>query len=472
MNNVPRKIRTWDFASRYYVKKRKIDLFCRQPKERSLELARLGIWTRNYITDLGPTFIKLAQVLSTRKDIVPVEITTELEKLQDQVPPIESTDIIRIVDEELGPGFFKTFHTIPYKSASLGQVHGAILPSGVKVAVKIQRPGVKELILEDIDNIIELIGVLEFIGVTTGPSAKVIFDESKNFLLDELDYRKEANNSLKFCGLKNVIVPRVYMAKVTEKVLIMEWVHGVKISEVDKLVNTHELSRKLVNIFVVQIMEYGVFHADPHPGNVAVAPSGDIILYDYGLVIELPKNIQKSLTDIIRCVLQRDTLSLVDVFIQLGVIIPTSSSKQDIAYFFDGIIKYLDANKTSKNTEQFQKDLVDRLSVEKPFIIPSSFIFLTKTFSLIEGICKQLDPEFNLLEYIRPYIQDQVMNSVSIQKLAESTIEIPSRLKRVSGMVKNLEKQRSEMNVKMNRIQNYTLAGLFLELLLTILNVT
>jgi predicted unusual protein kinase regulating ubiquinone biosynthesis (AarF/ABC1/UbiB family) len=472
----PRKARTWDFVSRYYLYKKRID-FIKDNTLKKQKLNELGVWTKEYITDLGPTFIKLAQFVSTRKDSLPTEIITQLEYLQDQVPPVPNELIVQTLEAELKENvntFFSFFDNQPHKTASLGQVHRGVLQSGVEVAVKIQRPGLKELIVQDIDNISQILNFFDLIGINTGPSAKIIFVEAKEYIISELDYRNEANNAVRFKVIQNnlLVVPRVYVSKVTEKVLIMEWVPGIKISNISLLqysnINLQKTSKELIRIFIDQIMNYGFFHADPHPGNLAISKTGKIILYDYGLVVNLPKDIQENLENIIKYVLERDTVSLVNLFITLEIIIPTTSSKQEIAMFFDNIIKYLEKNSKNFN-DTSQKELVNKLSKEKPFLIPISFIFLVKTFGLLEGICKQLDPEFNFIEYLKPYIQDKI--SINVMSIAESTMEIPSRLKRVSGMVKDIQSQKIEINNKLNNLQNYTVSLLFLEILLNLINI-
>lgn len=459
-NNFNRKFRTWDFSARLLVKKKIIDSFFFNDKAKySSEMKSFGVWTKTYLIELGPTFIKLGQTLSTRTDIFPPEYISELSFLQDQVEEIDKNIVKELIETELSQSInsiFKELDLNPYKSASLGQVHKGILNTGIPVAVKIQRPGVKEIIINDIDTIAGILDFLDNIGYSPGPSAKSIFFEAKDRLLDELDYTLEAKNAVvfrtMFKGSDNIIIPRVYNNKSTSKMLIMEWVPGIKITDL-KLLDKYNIDKiKLCKIFIesflIQTTKYGIFHADPHPGNVAVSRSGKIILYDYGLVVRLPANIISNSKDIITAVIQKDTTKLVDIFIKLGIIVPYKN-KYEIAVFFGNILNYLE--KVEDSTDPFIKEsIINKLSDEKPFIIPSSFIFLGKTVSIIEGICLQLDQSFNFIDYIKPFAEDSIMEAVDIQKIAQSTLEMPYKINFISNSVSNLEQQKNESDIKIN----------------------
>jgi predicted unusual protein kinase regulating ubiquinone biosynthesis (AarF/ABC1/UbiB family) len=458
-----RKLKIWDFSSRFIIRKKIIDYIYKNDKQNySKEIKSLGIWTKDYITDLGPTFIKLGQSLSTRSDLFPIEFLEQIEDLQDNVTEIDKDELQNCLNNELNEPvniFFTYFEMTPYKSASLGQVHKAILKSGKKVAVKIQRPGVKDIVLEDINNIIEVIDFFDIIGYSTGPSAKEIFNEAKYKLLDELDYKKEMQNALifrnNFKNIDSVIIPRVYLSKSTDKLLIMEWVNSYKITDIESIKNNNldpvDISKLFLKIFIIQFMDHGIFHADPHPGNIGISKSGKIVIYDYGLIIKLPENIKNKSKDIIMSILQRDTKNLVEIFISMGIIIP-NNNKYEISLFFDSIINYIEKVENISDPD-VREEIILKLSNEKPFNIPSSFIFLTKTLGIIEGICTRLDPEFSFFNYLEPYFQETIMESIDLQKMATSTLEIPSKINYISTSISNIEQQKSEIDIKLNKYE-------------------
>ena len=202
------------------------------------------------------------------------------------------------------------------------------------------------------------------------------------------------------------------------------------------------------------VMDYSFFHADLHPGNIALSVElGTIVLYDFGSALEFPEVIRLQLDSIIKCIIQRDSTGLVDIFIELEIIIPTST-KEDIVLFFDSIINYLQKmDSKSLNNELVQDELISSLALEKPFILPSELIFLGKSLTLLEGICKQLDPQFNFFSVLEPYVTDNIMDSIDLQQMASSTLEMPSRIRSISTSVNTLEKQRRSIKRNFERVR-------------------
>ena len=459
------RMKTWEFSFKFIIRQKYINLYKNNKIEYQSRMIDFGKWTESNLIALGPTFIKLGQLLSTRRDIFPNEFVEQLQNLQDNVPPMTNDELTKILSRELNAdvdSLFKYFEYSPNKSASLGQVHRAVLVSGTRVAVKVRRPNIRDIIISDTENIIEILDILDRVGITTGPSAKQIFSEAREYLFNELDYTLEANNSYVFMkNFKNnpdLITPRVYFSKSTDRLLIMEWVYGIKINDIETLkknnVDLKRLTKILIETFITQIMDYGFFHADPHPGNISVKiykDTGDasIVLYDYGLVVKIPEKIKNGLRDILKYIIVRDTKKIVDILIELGLIIPTAD-KDDIILFFDNILNYLeklDGNKL--NSDLVKDNLVDSLSRQKPFIFPSSFIFLAKSITLIEGICKNLDPEFTYYIYLENIIRDNIMSVIDIEKIASNTLEIPSKIQSISLSVNNLERQRIDLKKKL-----------------------
>ena len=189
-------------------------------------------------------------------------------------------------------------------------------------------------------------------------------------------------------------------------------------------------------------MDAGLFHADPHPGNLGVSKNGKLVFYDFGLLIKLSDELTTGFRDLFFCIINRDTKGIVNILIRLGVIVPTSSDVADIELFFENILGYLE---TLDGGAIMNDDLAVELAMEKPFVVPTSFVYLAKSFSLIEGICLQLDPDFNYFTYLEPMIQEQFLESIDIGEILMTTTSIPSTIGKINASVLGLEKSRAAM---------------------------
>ena len=431
--NVPsttsRKVKTWKFASKFLWKNATVQ-----------NKSELGRWVKHELLDLGPTFVKLGQIASTRADLYPPEFTKELESLQDDVPPVE-------IDIDVKYDIFKEFDPVPFKSASIGQVHMAVLQNGQKVVVKIKRPRILDIMKEDTDTIRGIVHFLERIGIDTGNSSGLVLDESIEYLLGEADYKREINNAIKFRkSMKDVDwvkVPKMYKKYSNDEMIVMEYVPSVKLTEItDKRVNKKKICEALINAYVIQTMDNGLFHADPHPGNLGFSSKGQLVFYDFGLLVPLSEELRDGFTKLFRFIITRDTAGIVDTLVKLGVIVPTSTDISDIELFFENILGYLE---TLDGSGIVNDDLAAQLAIEKPFVVPSSFVYLAKAFSTIEGICLKLDPDFNYFTYLEPLIQQQIIESVDVGDIFMKTTEIPGTIGKISTAVSGLQKSRGSM---------------------------
>ena len=432
-----RKVRTWKFAGKFLWNNTFIK-----------DKAELGRWTKNELLELGPTFVKLGQIASTRGDLYPTEFTKELESLQDNVPPIEFDTI---VDNDI----FKEIDPVPFKSASIGQVHMAILQNGQKVVVKIKRPGILDIMKEDTDTIRNIVHFLERIGIDTGNSSGPVLNESIEYLLGEADYQQEINNAIQFRkSMKDVEwvkVPRVYKKYSNDEMIVMEYVPSTKLTEIkDPKVNRKKICEALINAYVIQTMDNGLFHADPHPGNLGFSSKGKLVFYDFGLLVPLSDELRDGFTKLFGFIITRDTVGIVDTLVKLGVIVPTSSDVTDIELFFETILGYLE---TLDGSGIVNDDLAMQLATEKPFVVPTSFVYLAKAFSTIEGICLKLDPDFNYFIYLEPLIQQQIIESVDVGDMLMKTTEIPGTIGKISTAVTGLQKSRGSMKRTMVKTQ-------------------
>lgn len=443
------KLKTWDFAARFLTRQNRIKARCKPGTQLYKQsMSEFGAWTKDQLVELGPTFIKLGQLASTRRDIYTLEFIEELQSLQDQVPPIPEDAVVDILESEVPSDTFLTFDTKPLKSASLGQVHVATLSNGLEVVVKVQRPDIYEIVDRDVKNIIEVLTVLDALGIDTGPSAKDLFVEATVYLYRELDYITEANNAIRFYknfyGTPWVRIPRVYSKVLTKKVIVMERVDATKITQVDESMKVTS-SKALVNSFLSQLMYHGFFHGDPHPGNVGVNEGGQLVYYDFGLMIELQSGMKEKLLELIPLIIQKNTREIVDRLVDMKIIVPTAD-KADIVAFLDAAIEFLQKLDGKQfNARMAQDELSATLADQKPFQIPSDFLFLAKSFTTIDGICQQLDPSFNFIDYIEPMIEDDIQNSINLGDITRVSIEMPGRVKSMSESISELERSRNQL---------------------------
>ena len=432
-----RKLKTWKFAGKFLWKNATVQ-----------NKSELGRWTRDELLELGPTFVKLGQIASTRVDLYPPEFTKELESLQDNVPPVEFDNVVN-------KDIFREFDPVPFKSASIGQVHMAVLHNGQKVIVKVKRPGILDIMKEDTDNIRTIVHFLERVGIDTGNSSGYVLDESIQYLLGEADYLQEIDNAIKFKksmkGVDWVKVPRVYKKYSNDDMIVMEYVPSTKLTEItDPKVNKKKICEALINSYVIQTMDNGLFHADPHPGNLGFSSRGKLVFYDFGLLVKLSEELRDGFKSLFGFIITRDTAGIVNVLIKLGVIVPTTSDVSDIELFFETILGYLE---TLDGSGIMNDDLAVQLAAEKPFVVPTSFVYLAKSFTIIEGICIQLDPDFNYFTYLEPMIQQQFIESIDVNEMLMKTTEIPSKIGKISTTVLGLEKSRASMKRSMVKTQ-------------------
>ena len=430
------KVKTWKFAAKYLFKERFTD-----------DKAELGRWTKGELLELGPTFVKLGQIASTRGDLYPPEFTKELESLQDNVPPFDFSLVKNVVNKDI----FKEFDEVPFKSASIGQVHKATLKNGKKVVVKLKRPGIYDIMQTDTENVKKILDFIQSIGIDTGSSSNFVLNDSIEYLLGEANYRQEVENAIKFRkGLKGIDwikVPYVYKKYCTDDMIVMEYVEADKITDIQiKNINKKKVCEALVNSYVIQTMDSGLFHGDPHPGNLAISKDGKLVFYDFGLLIELDDDLKQGFSDLFGCIIQRDTKGCVQILIRLGVIVPTSSDISDIEVFFETILGYLE---NLDGGAIMNDELAAELAMEKPFVVPTSFVYLAKSFSLIEGICLQLDPEFDYFTYLEPLIQEQFLESLDVSEIIKNTTDIPSKIGKINSTVLGLERSRAGMKRSM-----------------------
>jgi predicted unusual protein kinase regulating ubiquinone biosynthesis (AarF/ABC1/UbiB family) len=381
-----------------------------------------AIWIRETFLNLGPTFIKVGQLFSTRADIFPIEYVEELSKLQDRVPAFSYEQVETIIEQELGkkiPEIFHSFEPVPLAAASLGQVHKAVLHSGESVVIKVQRPGLKKLFEIDLQI---LKGIARYFQNHPkwgrGRDWMGIYEECSRILWEEIDYLNEGRNAdafrRNFRAYNWVKVPRVYWRYTTSKVITLEYVPGIKVSQYDAL-EAAGVDRKLIarygaQAYLHQLLNNGFFHADPHPGNLAVSADGALIFYDFGMMGTIKSNVREGLMETLFGIAQKDGDRVVQSLIDLGAIAPVDDMgpvRRSVQYMLDN---FMDKPFESQSVAAISEDLYE-IAYNQPFRFPATFTFVMRAFSTLEGVGKGLDPEFNFMEVAQPYAMELMTNS-------------------------------------------------------------
>jgi predicted unusual protein kinase regulating ubiquinone biosynthesis (AarF/ABC1/UbiB family) len=381
-----------------------------------------AIWIRNTFLELGPTFIKIGQLFSTRADIFPGEYVEELSKLQDRVPAFSYEQVEAIIEQELGkkiPELFQSFEPIPLAAASLGQVHKAVLHSGESVVVKVQRPGLKKLFEIDLKI---LKGIARYFQNHPkwgrGRDWIGIYEECSRILWEEIDYLNEGRNAdtfrRNFRAYDWVNVPRVYWRYATSRVITLEYLPGIKISQYEALeaagVDRKAIARYGAQAYLHQLLNNGFFHADPHPGNLAVSPDGALIFYDFGMMGTIKANVREGLMETLFGIAQKDGSRVVASLIDLGAISPVDDMgpvRRSVQYMLDN---FMDKPFENQSVAAISEDLYE-IAYNQPFRFPATFTFVMRAFSTLEGVGKGLDPEFNFMEVAQPYAMELMTNN-------------------------------------------------------------
>ncbi|MCP2732054.1 AarF/ABC1/UbiB kinase family protein [Symplocastrum sp. BBK-W-15] len=374
----------------------------------------LAIWIRDTFLDLGPTFIKVGQLFSTRADLFPSEYVDELAKLQDRVPAFSYEQAEAMIEKDLDKSIaelFRSFDPIPLAAASLGQVHKAQLHSGEEVVVKVQRPGLRKLFTIDLQI---LKGITRYFqnhpDWGRGRDWNGIYEECCRILWEEIDYLNEGRNAdtfrRNFRPYAWVKVPRVYWKYASPRVLTLEYVPGIKISHYEAL-EAAGLDRKILarlgaKAYLQQLLNDGFFHADPHPGNLAVSPEGALIFYDFGMMGRIKTNVREQLMETLFGIAQKDGERVVNSLVALGALSPVEDMgpvRRSIQYMLD---YFMDKPFEEQSITAISDDLYE-IAYGQPFRFPATFTFVMRAFSTLEGVGKGLDPEFNFMEVAQPF---------------------------------------------------------------------
>ncbi|MEK8127297.1 AarF/ABC1/UbiB kinase family protein [Paenibacillus filicis] len=394
----------------------------------------VGERVRLILEELGPTFVKLGQIASTRPDLLPAEMIAELEQLQDHVPPFSYEESVRIVEEELGDTIgelFREFDPVPVASASIGQVHRARLPDGTVVAVKVQRPKIAAVIEADLDILAELSRLAENrLDWARNYRLREVVEELTKSLRAELDYAAEARNGEKFAQqserMSHVRVPRLFWDYCTRKVLTMEFMTGIKLSEHMQLDRDgHDrkiIARRLASLIFHQILVEGLFHGDPHPGNVMVLPDGSLGLIDFGMVGRLSPEMKKHFASLVIALRNQSTKGILRAITRMGIVpddVDAAALRADVDLLRD---KYYKVPFSQISMGEAVNDLFG-VAFRHRVRIPAEMTLLGKTLLTMEGVVTALDPEFSVFDVAEPYGKRMFREQFDLGKLAKKWLE-------------------------------------------------
>ena len=392
-----------------------------------------GEWLVQTLLDLGPTFIKIGQALSTRADLLPLEYVKALTKLQDQVPEFPVEQVIAIIEAEFDAplsSIYKEFELRPIAAASLGQVHRAKLHTGEVVAVKIQRPGLDRLFDLDFKVLKQLIGLLKrSLPNSHYVDFDALYEEFTDILYKEIDYVKEGLNADRFrrnfLGHPFIVVPKIYPSYTTTRVLTMEYAPGIKVNDRAALeragIDPKAINHIGICSYMKQLLQDGFFQADPHPGNMAVRDDGKLIFYDFGMMAEVQSINQGQMVQTFFAVLRKDTDQVVQTLTDMGLVEPMSDMTP-----VRRIIKFLLERFTERPIEiQAFKSLRNEmysLFEQQPFRLPARMTFIIKALTTLDGVARDLDPQYNLLVAAKPFVKE--LATISAQEKGRGVGEI------------------------------------------------
>jgi ubiquinone biosynthesis protein len=410
--------------------------------------------------ELGPTFIKFGQILSTRHDLIPEEYIRELSKLQDRVPPFSYQEAREMIEKEHGKSLdeiFISFDPEPIAAASIGQVHHARLLGDEEVAVKVMRPGVEELVETDLSILMSFAKFAEkHIKKSRFYNPVGLMDEFSRVIRQEINYIHEAQNADKFyknfAGSTAVRIPKVYWKYTTKRVLTLEFLEGIRISDIMLIeaagLNRKNISVKFSNAYLKMIFEDGFYHADPHPGNILVSPEERIIFLDFGMAGYIDSNLRENLVNLMIAA-QKDNIDmLIDSLVEIGLVSDVGSTSMQLrTNLKEFTSKYYTTTTKFIDPTAFLRDLIDVL-IKSGGKIQTNIILLSKTLIMRDEISRKLDPEHNFSELVEPYVTRMIEERSGIPHLMQ---EAEKSLLDFGGLIKVFPKKFNHILTKVER---------------------
>ncbi|MHB1294259.1 MAG: ABC1 kinase family protein [Anaerolineae bacterium] len=402
---------------------------------------------RKTLEELGPTFIKLGQILSTRPDILPPDYTIELSKLLDAAPPAPASEIVEILERELGgplDRWFATFDQVPIASASIGQVHRATLLDGSEVVVKVQRPGVQRTIQADLNLLAVQARFLEARSTMLKSYGLVgIVDEFAQALRDELDYTVEGRNADRLRRIvveEGVVIPEVFWNLSTRYVITLTDLAGIKLSDIPALkahgYDLRDIAQRVAATFLRQVFVHGVFHADPHPANILVC-DGRVGLVDFGVVGYLSARMREDLGDLLFALVQQNADEMVTIITRIGAMGPAADRdglRRDVQRL---IVRYYSTALESLPVAEILEQLLN-VAFRHQVRMPADLALLVRTVVVLEGVVLSLDPSLVLAHLLEPFVVRLVRERLSLKR---SIVEGITSLRQLEEVLQTLPRR-------------------------------
>ncbi|VEP17062.1 conserved hypothetical protein [Hyella patelloides LEGE 07179] len=424
----------------------------------ALQKKRRARWLVRRMLELGPTFIKIGQALSTRADLIPLEYVREFSQLQDNVPPFASEKAVAAIEKELGKSIytlFRDFETIPLAAASLGQVHRARLHTGEEVVVKVQRLGLEKLFNLDFAILHRLVRIINHFSKTMRKyNLEMIYQEFFELLFQEIDYINEGKNAERFREnfqkYHQVKAPQVYWQYTTRKILTLEYLPGIKIDDRQSLeanrIDPDAVIKLGITCYLKQLLEDGFFQSDPHPGNMAVSGNGEIIFYDFGTMAEIKAIAQDQMVKTFFAVLKKDTNEVVETLMYMGLIEPAADMtpiKKMVSFL---LREFSDKPIDVKAFEHLTDELYVMFE-QQPFRLPPQMTFIIKSLTTLDGIARALDPQYNLLAAAQPFLKSIALSQNKTNLLATFA-------RQTKDLVKHKLNQPSRTELSIQRLES------------------
>jgi predicted unusual protein kinase regulating ubiquinone biosynthesis (AarF/ABC1/UbiB family) len=436
-----------------------------RPRQSAQHRHRRAQWLVGTLLDLGPTFIKIGQALSTRGDLLPMEYVQALGQLQDQVPEFSPEAAIAIIETELGKPLYtlyRDFDPTPLAAASLGQVHKARLHTGEEVVVKVQRPGLDKLFDLDFRVLGRLVRFSQrFLPWTRPYELEAIYQEFTDILYREIDYVQEAMNAdrfrFNFRDQPRIRAPKIYPQYTTQKVLTMEYLPGIKINDRKSLeacdIDVREITQLGICCYLKQLLQDGFFQADPHPGNLSVSRNGDLIFYDFGMMAEVKSMDRDQMVRTFFAVMRKDTDQLLTTLVSMGLIMPTNDMTAIRRVIDFTLEKFTEKPLEMQEFSQVQTE-VYALFEQQPFRLPANMTFILKALTTLDGVARHLDPQYSLMHCAKPFVQSLTLakGPMGLGELAKQAREFVTYKLRQPSAAERLI-QRLELRIEQGELQ-------------------
>jgi ubiquinone biosynthesis protein len=397
------------------------------------------------LSELGPTFIKLGQVLSTRADLIGLELAQELQKLQDSLPADAPREVRNTIETELKRSLeeiYAEFEEAPLASASIGQVHGALLHTGERVVVKVRHAGIEEKIRVDLDILAGLAQLAERVPEFKNYRPQALVAEFQRTLMRELDFAREQRYMQQFAQDfardPYVRVPRCFPELTTHQVLTMERLDGIKLSETERLTSTgvdlEQISRRGAQLFLEMIFSLGYYHADPHPGNIVVLPGNVIGLLDYGMVGRIDEQLREDIEEMLVAIANRDAVHLTYVITRLGAVpadLDQAGLSLDVSEF---VAHYSNQPLAELNVSSLLNEMMEMIR-RYQIMLPARIAMLIKTVVMLEGTSRLASPNFSLTEVLAPYQRKMILRRLSPARQIKKLRRLYSELERLAAVL-------------------------------------